>query len=260
VSLNPVVEPDADAVGEYVASLVLQRMDASPDQPFLLGCPSGRTAHPTYRALVRRAAAGQDVSRLVVVLMDEYLHGGSGSAPRRIDAALSYSCLGFAEREILAPLRSACASAGTVAPEELWVPDPADPGEYDRRIAAAGGIDLFLLATGASDGHIALNQPGTERSTTTHVVALGEATRRDNMGTFPELTSLEAVPTHGVTVGVDTIASQSREVVMIVTGAHKHDALQRLLAAEAYDPQWPSTIAVECKSPTLVVDAAAAAG
>ncbi|PWJ47596.1 glucosamine-6-phosphate deaminase [Quadrisphaera granulorum] len=259
MSLVPLIKPDAESVGEHVASLVAQRLHASGPHPFLLGCPSGRSAHPTYRALARRAAAGLDVSRLVVVLMDEYLQVDA-SGFSRIDPQRSYSCLGFGEREILAPLAAACAAAGTTPPREIWVPDPNDPDEYDHRISAAGGVDLFLLATGATDGHIALNQPGTARAAMTHVAALGEATRRDNMGTFAELTSLEKVPTHGVTVGVDTIASLSREVVMIVTGEHKRTALQRIAAADSYDPTWPSTIAVECKAPTLVADLAAATG
>ncbi len=60
--------------------------------------------------------------------------------------------------QILAPLEA----AGGASPQ-LWYADPADPAAYDRRIAAAGGIDLFLLASGASDGHVAFNPPGSAR-------------------------------------------------------------------------------------------------
>ena len=78
------------------------------------------------------------------------------------------------------------------------------------------------------------------------------------MGTFPELTRLDMVPGHGVTVGIDTIAACSREVVMIVCGDHKREAFSRIAAATSYEPDWPATIAVECKSPTLIADRAAA--
>jgi glucosamine-6-phosphate deaminase len=237
------VLPDADAVGEQVAAIVLDRLAATGERPFLLGCPSGRTAMPVYEALARSNA---DLSRLVIVMMDDYLHGD-----RRVSSDLSYSCEGFARRRIVAPIGGG---------NEIWVPDPADPEGYDEIIAAAGGIDLFLLATGAGDGHIAFNQPGTPRHARTHITALGEATRRDNMGTFPEFTRLDMVPTHGVTVGVDTIAASSREVIMIVCGAHKHAAFQRIAAAEAYEPDWPATVVVECKNPTLIADRAAFEG
>jgi glucosamine-6-phosphate deaminase len=246
VTLQPIVRPDADAVGDEVATTILDRMAAAGSRPFLLGCPSGRTAMPVYRALARHGARGVDLSRLVIVMMDDYVESG---ALRRVAPELSYSCLGFAQREIVAP----------IGPDiDIWVPDPAQPQRYDEVIDAAGGIDLFLLASGAGDGHIAFNQPGTPRSARTHVTALGEATRRDNMGTFPEFTALDMVPTRGVTVGVDTIAALSREVIMIVCGAHKHAAFQRIVAASSYEADWPATIVVECKNPTLIADRSAA--
>lgn len=257
MSLPPIVRPDADAVGDEVAATILDRLAAAGRRPFLLGCPSGRTAMPVYRALARHAARGADLSPLVIVMMDDYVEA---DGRRRVAPDLPYSCLGFARRHILGPIADGCARAGTSAPTEIWVPDPADPGGYDEAIAAAGGIDLFLLASGAGDGHIAFNQPGTPRDARTHVTALGEVTRRDNMGTFPEFASLDMVPTHGVTVGVDTITACSREVVMIICGEHKRDAYARITAAEAYEPDWPATVVVECKNPTLIADRAAAEG
>lgn len=246
MTLQPIVRPDADAVGDEVAAMILDRMAAAGDRPFLLGCPSGRTAMPVYRALARHAADGADLTRLVIVMMDDYVES---DALRRVAPELSYSCLGFAQREIVAPIGQDI---------EIWVPDPADPARYDEVIDAAGGIDLFLLASGAGDGHIAFNQPGTSRDARTHVTPLGDATRRDNMGTFPEFTSLDMVPTRGVTVGVDTIASLSREVIMIVTGELKNEAFARIVRASSYEPDWPATIVVECKNPTLIADRSAA--
>ena len=82
--------------------------------------------------------------------------------------------------------------------DRLWLPDPADPDAYDERIAAAGGIDLFLLASGAGDGHVAFNPPGTEAAARTRVVALPDSTRRDNLATFPTFGGeLDAVPRTG---------------------------------------------------------------
>ncbi len=258
MTLPPMVLPDPDTVGEAVAAMILDRLAATKGQHFLLGCPGGRTGAPSYRALARLAGRGADLSRLVIVMMDEYVVPGADGALRCVDPERSYSCLGFARRQILGPIAAGCAAAGTVAPTQVWLPDPADPAGYDERIEAAGGIDLFLLATGASDGHIAFNQPGTARDSRSHVTELGAATRRDNMGTFPEFTTLDLVPTHGVTVGIDTIAATSREVIMIVCGEHKRDAYARIAEAERYEPDWPATITVECKNPSLIADRAAA--
>lgn len=252
------VLPDVAAVGAAVADIVADALAAAPGRPFLLGCPSGRSLEAAYRALPERVVERRlDLADLVVVLMDEYLVDGPDGL-RRVDPELSHSCVGYGRREILGPLAAAAAQVGVRGPAGLWVPDPADPQAYDARIEAAGGIALFLLASGASDGHIALNQPGTDRSSRTHVVALGEATRRDNMATFPDLTRLEDVPTHGVTVGVSTIVDLSREVVMVLTGPDKAAAYTRITAAEGYDPAWPSTAVVECAHAKLFADRAAA--
>lgn len=260
VSLRSTVLSDAEEVGDAVASMVLDRMASSDGAAFLLGCPGGRSADSSYQALARRAAEGADLSRLVVVMMDEYVVPDDNARLHHIDPAMPNSCLGYARRRILGPIEAGCARAGTVAPTAIWLPDPVEPERYDERIEAAGGIDLFLLASGATDGHIAFNQPGTPRDSRTHVTRLGKATRRDNMATFPELTRIDMVPTHGVTVGVDTIASSSREAVMIVCGSHKREAYAWIASSERYEPEWPATIAVECKNPTIVADAAAAGG
>lgn len=258
VHVSPEILPTPYAIGEVVADSIVERAGAASERPFLLGCPSGRTAVPVYEALARRAREGHDLSNLVIVMMDDYLVPDTEQGYRVVDPAASYSCWGFARRDILEPIARACAQAGTTAPTHIWTADPQRPEEYDERIAQAGGIDLFLLASGDSDGHVAFNQPGTPRGTGTHIAQLGEATRRDNMGTFPEFTQLDMVPRHGVTVGVDTIARYSAAVVMILTGAHKHQAFERITAADAYDSQWPATIITECRNPVLFADTAAA--
>ena len=43
--------------------------------------------------------------------------------------------------------------------------------EYDKKIDAAGGIDLQILGIG-SDGHIAFNEPGTPFNSLTHNLSL----------------------------------------------------------------------------------------
>ena len=245
-------------VGAAVADLIVERLRAARGRRFLLGCPSGRTPLPVYGALARHAAAGVDLSNLVVVMMDDYLDIDESAGPRVVDSEKPYSCLGFAQREIIAPLAAASGRAGTHAPSEIWTADPADPDDYDRRIAGAGGIDLFLLASGDSDGHVAFNQPGTPRDRGTHLVELGEATRRDNMHTFPGFTSLSMVPSRGVTVGIDTIAALSREAVMILAGAHKREAFARVTAARCYEPDWPATIVTECRGAQVIADLDAA--
>lgn len=257
VNITPEILPTPDVIGEVVADRIVALIEAKGRTPFLLGCPSGRTAVPVYAALARRVAAGADLSTLIIVMMDDYVLENEDGTFQVVDPDASYSCLGFARRDILAPLTAAAARAGVPAPTEIWTADPENPSDYDARIESAGGIDLFILASGDSDGHVAFNQPGTDRSAGTHLVNLGEATRRDNMDTFPEFVELDMVPRKGITVGIDTIAGLSESVIMILTGDHKQTAFTRITTADAYDATWPATIVTECRNPLILADMAA---
>ena len=235
-SLTPLrVLPTPEAIGDYLAEQLLDRIEHARrlGKPFLLGCPTGRTPRPVYEEITRH---GRDLSHVVLVMMDEYVP--SGDEP--------WSCHSFVKRHM--PWNA-----------EVWFPDPNDPAAYDRRIAEAGGIDFFLLASGASDGHVAFNQPGAPRDSRTRVVPLSEATRRDNLKTSPSFGSLENVPSRGVTVGIATIAA-AREAVMVVWGESKRLTLTRMRAADRYDSSWPATVIHEVRVREIVCDAGAVSG
>ena len=201
--------------------------------PSLLGCPGGRSLVSTYRAL---ACSGADLSETTIVMMDEYVPVPPPTA--------HYSCRGFAEREIAAPLG--------IPDARVWVPDPDEPESYDERIEAAGGIDLFLLASGASDGHVAFVPPGSPRDGRTSVVRLAESTRRDNVATFPEFDSADEVPEHGVSVGLGTIAA-ARRLRLVLHGPDKRASMERVLALDRFDPTWPVSIVHEHPDAQILV-------
>jgi glucosamine-6-phosphate deaminase len=201
---------NADELGRTLAAEIVAA------RPRLLGAPGGRSLLTTYRHL-------PELPETTIVMMDEYVPVPPVSA--------HYSCRGFADRE-LPPAR------------EVWLPDPERPEGYDERIAAAGGIDVFLLASGASDGHVAMLGPGAPRTARTAVVELAETTRRDNLRTFPAFESLDDVPTHGVSVGLQTIMD-ARALRLVVHGADKQHAIEHLLQLDGYDPQWPVSIVHE---------------
>jgi glucosamine-6-phosphate deaminase len=215
-------------IGERVTDLIVER-DA-----VVLGCPAGRTPVPIYESLVRRV----DVSLLRIVMMDEYL----GPDQQWVPSDAPHSCRGFMARYF--PM------------EHVYTPDPKDPDAYEDLIDSLGGIDLFILALGDTDGHVAFNPPGTPADSRTRVIELGEATRRDNLGTFPSFRSLEEVPRFGVSVGLGTIAAKSRAAVLVAHGAHKANAVARTLALDAFDEPWPASVIYNCANPSIIVDTA----
>jgi len=242
-----------------MAGRLLQRIDAAriAGRRFLLGCPTGRTPRPIYDAMARRlSATGHDLSHLVLVMMDEYLTP-DGDGFRYADERNPWSCHHFARTKIVEVWNGRLAPAYQLRHEHVWFPDPKSPAGYDDRIEDAGGIDFFVLASGASDGHVAFNPPGSTRDSVTRVVALSEETRRDNLKTFPEFGRLEAVPDHGVSVGLTTIAG-AKECAMVVWGAGKRITLQKMRKENRYQADWPATIIHECKG-EIICDAEAAA-
>jgi len=204
----------------------------------------------------RLADKPQNLRHLILVMMDEYLVDSDGElvyAP----ADRSWSCHQFAQVEIVDPFNAGLEPAQRLLADSVWFPDPRDPGAYDRRIAEAGGIDFFVLASGASDGHVAFNPPGSPRDSRTRIIELSKETRHDNLQTFPDFGTLDAVPTHGISVGIETITS-ARESAMVVWGAGKTETLTRMVAADRYQPDWPATLIHDCPVREILSDADAA--
>lgn len=258
--MNAFVLPSSTEVGEVVASQIVDgiRQARLSGTKYLLGCPAGRTARSTFKALARRVSVeGIPVDHVFIVMMDAYVvpkNGGfefTGKEER-------YSCRRFADEEIVGPINSSAPAGGRIAESHVWLPNPNDPMEFEGRIRSAGGVDLFILASGSTDGHVGFNPPGAERGSVTRVVELAESTRRDNLKTYPEFTSVEEVPKHGVTVGISTIADNSHSVVMITLGAEKSATFRRLSERREYDAQWPASVIWECRNASLFADRYAA--
>lgn len=117
--------------------------------------------------------------------------------------------------------------------ENIHVPkgDTADlqaaAAQYDTMIEAAGGVDIQLLGIGVN-GHIGFNEPGTPFALGTNVVELTESTREANKIYF---NSIDEVPTHAITMGIQTIMN-AKKVVLLISGASKQEAMERLRSGE----------------------------
>jgi len=252
-----------DDIGVELAARIAAGIHAAngAGRSYVLGCPGGRSPMPVYEALAAQLAADPiDCSRVVIAMMDEYLLAAPDGGLTPPPASAHYSCRGFGEREILGRINAGLPQTYRIPAESFWMPDPAAPEDYDSRLAAVGGIDLFLLASGAGDGHIAFNPPGSSRDSKSRIVELAEQTRHDNLATFPDFKSIDEVPSHGITIGIASIAELSKSAAMIVWGEGKRKAYRYLAQAEAYDPAWPATIVAECRQAELHADRSAADG
>lgn len=119
---------------------------------------------------------------------------------------------------------------------------------YDQVIESIGPIDLQILGIG-SNGHIGFNEPGSDLNSTTHVVELAASTRNDNAHFFE---SLEEVPTHAITMGLQSIL-KSKRILLLASGERKAEAVKRLLSAHVND-MFPASHLWSHDNVTLIVD------
>jgi glucosamine-6-phosphate deaminase len=141
----------------------------------------------------------------------------------------------------------------------------AECQSYEEKIQRVGGIELFLGGIGP-DGHIAFNEPGSSLKSRTRVKTLAYDTILANSRFFGN--NLDQVPRMALTVGVQTVLDvsytamyfsarshiiQAREVVIIITGAHKASALQRCIEG-GVNHMWTLSCLQMHPHPLIVVD------
>ena len=260
-NLDIKVAPSSEDVGQFVANLILDGLAKAREnnRDFILGCPSGRTPRSTLKALAEHVKSEQiDLSNLVVVMMDDYVKEVGSGKFENVSLEAHFSCRKWANLELRNQLNAHLPLEKQIKVENVRCPDGAATAEFESWIDELGGIDLFILASGASDGHVAFNGPGEPRSSLTRIVTLTEKTRFDNLSTFPDFKDISDVPRFGASVGISTIADKSKSAVMILLGESKREAFSVISSAKSYDPNWPATVIVECPQAYLIADQAAA--
>lgn len=109
-------------------------------------------------------------------------------------------------------------------------------------------IDLQLLGIGGN-GHIGFNEPGTPFEQETFIVELTEKTRQDNKRFFQ---SIDEVPTHAITMGIQNIM-QAKKILMLISGTSKADTVVKLLSGEV-TPDFPASILHNHPDVTVIID------
>ncbi|MFC5910093.1 glucosamine-6-phosphate deaminase [Streptacidiphilus monticola] len=240
--MEVVIVPDAAAGGELIASAIADLVVRKPDA--LLGVATGSTPLPIYTALTARVRGGLDVSRLRVCQLDEYvgLPKGHPESYRATVLREVVEPLGLPEEHFFGPDGSAADIQGACE-------------DYDRALAAAGGVDLQILGIG-TDGHIGFNEPCSSLASRTRIKTLTEQTRVDNARFFDN--DIDQVPHHVITQGIGTILD-ARHLVLLATGANKADAVAATVEGPVASLVPASALQLHPHA-TVVVDEAAATG
>ncbi|CAH0016406.1 hypothetical protein V2G26_008940 [Clonostachys chloroleuca] len=237
-----IIREDADAASTYVAKYIIERIKAfnpSPQNPFVLGLPTGSSPLGVYKILVDTYKAGQiSFENVVTFNMDEYV-----GIPR--DHEQSYHT--FMWKHFFSHVN--------IHPSNVHILDGNAPNleaecvAYEEEIKKAGGIDLFLSGIG-EDGHVAFNEPGSSLASRTRVKTLAYDTILANSRFFEN--DVSKVPKMALTVGVQTVL-EAREVVVIILGQRKSLALQRCIE-QGVNHMWTLSSLQLHPHPMIVVD------
>jgi glucosamine-6-phosphate deaminase len=211
--INIVIHHDhtalAAAIAQQIADLVRRKPNA------VLGLPTGSTPKGIYGHLVKLHRAGLDFSKVTTFNLDEYY-------PMKPDAHQSY--VRFMNMHLFRHIN--------IRPENINIPRgdisrdeiAAFCEDYEKRIVAAGGLDLQILGIGRT-GHIGFNEPGTSPQARTRLVRIHPWTRRDAAAEF---FGEDNVPSEAITMGCATILA-ARQIALVALGENKSAVIQRAI-------------------------------
>ena len=221
---------------------------------YILGCPGGRSLKKTYYYLGRLSSKlNISLDKLVLVMMDEYVLIKNNKF-KLVDSKEHYSCVRFSRNVIKKLLNYKKNKTNSLKNQNILFPEISNPKNYDHFIKKIGGIDLFLLASGSTDGHVAFNNKYCKENQKTHITKLSVETRKDNIKTFSKFTKLSEVPKFGITVGLGTITSLSKKSILVLAGKEKNKAFKKIKYLKKFDKIWPSSIIFNCKKYKIYAD------
>ena len=240
-----IIENCAAAAGRWAANYVAEQINAKAavsSEPFVLGLPTGSTPLGMYAELINLYKAGKvSFANVVTFNMDEYV----GLPEEHPESYHSFMWTNFfshidIKRENVNILNGNA-------------PDLAAECEgYEKRIEAAGGIDLFIGGVG-EDGHLAFNEPFSSLNSRTRVKTLTEDTIIVNSRFFDN--DVNKVPKLALTVGVGTVCS-AKQVLVLALGHKKARAVQQCVEG-CVNHACPITWLQTHKNGILVTDEAA---
>lgn len=207
----------------------------------VLGLATGSTPVGTYKELICKYRAGEiDFSNVTTVNLDEYY-------PISPENDQSYRY--FMNANLFDHVN--------VDKAKTYVPDgtAADPDEacvaYEALVSKVGPADIQVLGIG-QNGHIGFNEPDSALEVATHVTGLTESTIQANARFFD---TVEDVPTKALTMGIGTILS-AKKIIILANGAAKANAVAKMLEGKL-DTSCPASMLNLHADVTVICDEAA---
>lgn len=233
----------SELIAQEIADLI--RNKQAKNKKCVLGLATGSSPLSVYAELVRmHKEEGLSFGNVVTFNLDEYW-------PMNKENLQSYQH--FMHENLFDHI--------DIKPENINLPDgEVKPTQvkafcqaYEAQIEALGGLDFQLLGIGRT-GHVGFNEPGSNQNSRTRLVNLDHITREDAAEGFQ---GLEFVPKRAITMGIATVLSAKRAVLM--AWGQKKSAVIHLAVEGAITSSLPSSFLQLHKNTTLVLDEEAAA-
>ncbi len=230
---------DSRAASGYCAQTLIEIIREKPTA--LICLAAGHTSLEMFEALIAAYRSGEtDFSEVRVVDMDEWVG---------LAAEDDGSCEGFLRQNLFDRInvqeKNIRMFNGRAADLEQECRD------MDRHIAANGGIDYMLLGLGMN-GHLALNEPGVNPESGSHVVSLDTVTQEVAVKYFHEMPHIK----QGITLGIRNIM-ETRRIQLLITGEKKSNVVKELIGSEPTN-EFPGTLLKGRTQVEIVLDKQAA--
>jgi len=210
-----IIQPDYQNAAKWAANYVaskINKANPTPEKPFILGLPTGSSPLGIYRHLIEMNKKGLVSFKNVITFnMDEYV----GLSQNHEQSYYTFMWTNFFNH---IDIQSENVNILNGNADDL----EAECADYEAKMKAVGGIDLFLGGVGA-DGHIAFNEPASSLASRTRQKSLTTDTIIANSRFFDN--DVNKVPKTSLTVGVGTVLD-AKEVLIIVNGHDKARALR----------------------------------
>lgn len=244
--INAEICDDAALASAKIADIVVKSINdfasANMGRTFHLGLSTGTSPRTLYTILADKCKEGTvSFANVEIFSIDEYYPKPDG--------------VGKSRNQMLHEL---LLDKVDIPTSNIHIPDGAVSheavseycAEYEKAIR---GLDLMILGVG-EHGQIAFNESGTSPKSRTRTVLLSYKSRKRQVRNFNG--NLDETPNAAITVGIDTILSAKR-IVLMAWGESKAEAVSRI-AESAIDPLWPASYLQNHDNITLYTDDTAA--
>lgn len=230
---------DYNKMCRAAADIIVAQIQVKPDS--LICLPSGESPVGVFKYLIEDAQNGKvDIGRCYFVGLDEWVGMGKDD---------DGSCTNFLYENFFTPMQIALEKIKFFNAKSADL--DAECKAMDDFIKEKGPLDIMMVGIGMN-GHIGLNEPGTDFNSYAHFAPLAPLTASVGQKYFKKQTHLH----HGITLGLKHL-QEAKISLLIAAGAKKAEIIAQALQGEITN-QIPASIFQMLASAYVLLDKDAA--